>query len=520
MSARAPALAPAARWFVPALLGIVAFALALEITDPPGPGLSPDGLSYLGSAESLVRRGELRVPSAPWRDTDSTVALTRFPPGYSMAIAVATGAGLEPVQSARLVDALAAFVTVFVLVLLVSDATTTLVGLLFGAAMLATPALNLVHVFVLSEPLFLALTALTLSAMVRRPERGLLAGLTAALAVLVRYAGVSLVVAAALWRLRHPGPIRDRVRGALAALAPGLAVQTLWVLRTRRVAPTESIRDFAVYGDFRPTLSQGIGTVASWLVPGPDQFVPSGPHRTLVAALVCVGVLVVALGGARTIARGLGTARSDDASFESSTRLAGRLLAAGSLVVLCYAAVVVASRLLADPEIPFDQRILSPVLLIGTVLVFVVAYHWWRDTRAVLGKIALLVAALAWWSGSALTAYQQARRVRSEGAGYGRDIWRRSDLVEWARTEGRRYPLYSNRSPALYYLVHRTVRNVPLLKEGARMEEFADSVRARGGRVVMFNEPSRWHVTVDSLRRVRGLRPVFVGTSGVVFGPS
>jgi hypothetical protein len=270
LSARASALALVARWFAPALLGIVAFALVLEITDPPGPGLTPDALSYLGSAESLVRRGELRVPSAPWWDTDSTVALTRFPPGYPMAIAVATRAGLEPVQSARLVGALAAFVTSLVLVLLVSDATIPLVGLLFGVALLAMPAVNEVHVYVLSEPLFLALTALTLSAMVRRPQRGLLAGLAAALAVLVRYAGVSLVVAAALWRVRHPGLIRDRVRGALAALAPGLVVQTLWVLRTRRVAPTESIRDFAVYGDIGGTLAQGLGTVLSWLVPEPD----------------------------------------------------------------------------------------------------------------------------------------------------------------------------------------------------------------------------------------------------------
>jgi hypothetical protein len=231
-------------------------------------------------------------------------------------------------------------------------------------------------------------------------------------------------------------------------------------------------------------------------------------------------VLVVALGGARAIARGLSAAPNDEDSFESSTRLSARLLVAGLLVVLCYAAVVFASRLLADPEIPFDQRILSPVLMIVTMLVFVLAYHWWRDTRSVLPKIALLGAALGWWSGSALTTYQQARRVRIEGAGYGREQWRRSDLVEWAKTEGRQYPLYSNRSPALYFLVHRVARNVPLLEQSTRMDEFADSVRARGGRVLMFGQPTRWHVTADSLQRVRGLRPVFVGTSGVVLGPS
>ena len=40
-----------------ALLGILAFALVLAVTDPPGPGLDPDALSYMGAAESLVTQG-------------------------------------------------------------------------------------------------------------------------------------------------------------------------------------------------------------------------------------------------------------------------------------------------------------------------------------------------------------------------------------------------------------------------------------------------------------------------------
>ena len=53
-----------ARWLAPALLGIVAFALVLEITDPPGPGLDPDALAYMGSAQSFALHGEFRNPTA------------------------------------------------------------------------------------------------------------------------------------------------------------------------------------------------------------------------------------------------------------------------------------------------------------------------------------------------------------------------------------------------------------------------------------------------------------------------
>src|SRR3979411_3104814 len=49
-----------------ALLGIVAFTLVLIITEPPGPGLDPDALQYMGAAESLAAHLEYRVPTAEW----------------------------------------------------------------------------------------------------------------------------------------------------------------------------------------------------------------------------------------------------------------------------------------------------------------------------------------------------------------------------------------------------------------------------------------------------------------------
>jgi hypothetical protein len=513
-------LARAARAWPALLAAIAAFALVLATTRAPGPGLDPDAVSYLGAAESLVQRGELRVPFARWSMADSTGPLLRFPPGYSAAIALPMRAGLPPVQSARLINALAAFVTAALLVLLVSDATIPFVGFLFGAALLAMPALHEVHVSVLSEPLFLALTALTLDAMVRRPDRTLLLGLSAALALVARYAGVSLVVAVTLWSALRPAPIRARVQRALAALAPGVAVQGLWMLHTRRVGPPDAIRHIGLYGGFGRSIDEAVGTAASWLVPDPARFTDPLPHRARIAALVAIGLIIVAGHGVRTLTREHRAAERPRNVTDPRMPTATRLLAASALVVVCYLAVVVVSRLLADPDIPFDQRILSPALVLGTLMGCVASYHWWRATRAVPPKIALLGAALLWWSASALTTFREARRVRAEGAGYGRERWRRSDLIAWARAEGSGHPLFTNRPAAVYFLLHRPARDVPLLEEAGRMNEFADSVRAHDGRVLMFVQPTRWFVTIDSLRRVSGLRPVFLGTSGVVLGPS
>ena len=73
------------------LLGAVAFALALTITDPPGPGLDPDALAYMGAAESLAESGAYQIPTAKWASADSTAALAHFPPAYSTVLALQIG---------------------------------------------------------------------------------------------------------------------------------------------------------------------------------------------------------------------------------------------------------------------------------------------------------------------------------------------------------------------------------------------------------------------------------------------
>jgi len=180
------------------LLGIVAFALVLEITVPPGPGLDPDALAYMGSAESFARLGEFRAPTARWWSTDSTAALAHFPPGYATALAAPVKLGMDPMQGARLVQALCAFVIVTTLVLLVSEATAPVAAVLLATALFSMASMHEVHVSVLSEPLFLALLVLALFAMVRHPERPFIAILGGA---------VMLTMNRRARNVSHPNPI-------------------------------------------------------------------------------------------------------------------------------------------------------------------------------------------------------------------------------------------------------------------------------------------------------------------------
>jgi hypothetical protein len=508
-----------ARWLAPALLGIVAFALVLEITDPPGPGLDPDALAYMGSAHSFAMHGEFRTPAARWSSPDSTSMMAHFPPGYATALAVPARLGMDPMQGARLVQALSAFVIVTTLVLLVSEAAAPLAGVLLAAALCSMSSMHEVHVSVLSEPLYLVFVVLTLAAMVRRPDRPWLAGLAAALGTLTRYAGVSLVGAVALWSFARRGTLALRLRRTISAILPAIVLQGLWFVRTERLHGAEPIRKLSVYGNLGPTLKQGASTLTWWLVPNPDDWNEKVPHQGAIALAAACLIVVIALAGALR-ARRASAVGAEPHGAARETPEGVRLLAAAALLLVAYLAILFASRVFADPGIPFDERILSPVTLLGTTIAATGIALWWRSTPAELPKIAVCGALLGWWAAAGSHTRNEARWVFEHGSDFAGDQWRQSDLVDWARTNGATHPLYTNWPVMSYFYLRRPAHDVPRLIEAARIPEFVDSLRTRDGRILEFEVPGTEYVPLDWLSRVHGLRVVARRRDGAVLAAS
>jgi hypothetical protein len=406
----------------------------------------------------------------------------------------------------------AAAVTVTVLVLLVGSATTPLAGILAAVALFAMDAMFEVHVSVLSEPLFLACLALTLAAMVHAPTRPLRSGVPAALGALTRYAGLSLVGAVALWQLLQRAPRAARLRRAVVAVLPALLLQGMWVLRTRRMGGSTAIRRFAVYtGGLRATLAQGGATLAGWLVPDPDA--PSEPmsHHDWLALAVGVVLLVLVIAGAR---RARQLARTTTAAAPST--FAWRLIAASVVLTACYAGMLLASRLLADPAIPLDNRLLAPVLFLATTIVATTIALWWRASRSTLARVVVAGALLGWWSASAADTYDDAEYALEQGSDFAGEQWRRSDLLAWAATRGTTYPLYTNWSAAPYFHLHRPSRLLPLRNDARALVAFPDTLRVRDGRALVFTVAGTEYATAQQLAALRGLRVVARLRDGVV----
>ena len=230
-------------------------------------------------------------------------------------------------------------------------------------------------------------------------------------------------------------------------------------------------------------------------------------------------LVAVTFAGARRLAWREVLGVDANATREPKERLAARLLGASGLLVACYCGVVIVSRLFADPGIPFDERIFAPVFLLLATMVATGAALWWTSTSSVLPRIALFGALLAWWLAAGSVTQDEAQYALDVGSDFAGEAWRRSELLDWARTEGASHPLYTNWPAVLYFYVHRASRDVPLRTESARMAAFVDTVRAHDGRIIEFSAPGPEYVTVDSLRRAAGLRVIAEHEDGVVLAP-
>lgn len=529
------ALRVRAPFLVGLLFGALAFVLVLFATDPPGPGLDPDAMSYLGAAVSLVRAGRYEVPSSDWSSADSVAPLTHFPPGLPTVIALPVALGMSAEQAGRLVVACSALLSVALLVGSVAAAAGLVPAVAAGLALLVTPALVDVHLSVLSEPLFLAClaAALAIMAIPSRP-RPLALGLVAAAAALVRYAGISVPAAAVAWTLLRPARAaaraaawRARVRDAALVALPSLLILGAWGARNASIAarPTTELASptaagarprllLAGYGD---DLALGATTLRQWLAPGVEDSRLQGLLAVGVALLLalCVVVAIRRLSGRERVVRAWPPTIAPDAP------VALRLLLAALLLAAAFVGELLASRLLVFDSIPFDERILAPAIFLAVGAAAVACAVAIRAPRRPparrLAMTATLAGLLAWGVPSCLATADNVTYVLEEGSDFASMAWRDSPTLAWVRAHGAGHALFTNWPVAVYFHLGRVSRDLPAALDSATLGEFAERLRRRHGLVVAFTAPSPDVASPDSIARRLALRPVARFADGVVW---
>ncbi|MGH7656078.1 MAG: hypothetical protein ACREN6_15600, partial [Gemmatimonadaceae bacterium] len=378
----------------------------------------------------------------------------------------------------------------------------------------ATPALLMVHASVLSEPLFLALLALFTWQLARErhthdTKRTLLLGALAAAATLVRYAGASLVVAVvaeAWWTVDGSWITTWRLRARRAFIAAELPVVALavWTFTRPHSEDAEKIRDVGIYSaGLGATLRGGVQTASRWLAPG----VQSDAARAIAAAVVFAALCALVVRTVRSWRRGL----------LPVTEL--RLHRAVAIVLASYAAVVAASRLLADPGIPLDDRMLSPVFLLVALWLGVSLAAFWRECFSARRELILLTAGItaSWVWGSAQVGAEWARDFSSDGGDLAAHEWAASPLVAWAAAAPPGTPLYSNWPAAIWFHTARPTHEIPADLDSSTALEFRAKIEREHGAMLAFTARAGDYAAPDSLAAMAGLVAVERWPGGTIW---
>ena len=307
MTTSASDAGPSARAIPPVMILAVVALVHLAIALPalsPAPHNGGDNAGYLSLAHS-VASGSGYVEA--W---DPALAPhTKYPPLYPALLAGAMGLGAESWITFKLLSLLLVTLSVIVCFAWVRDRRG--VALATGVALVLafSPAFLWSTNWILSDPLFLALTLACLwsfhrSEHVAVPSRWIVAGCAfAILSTFTRTAGLPLVLAvgAALGLAR-------RWR-ALAGFAGVFVVPNLlWWLRSRADGGAQYVSEFWMIDPYQPDLGQaGVGDLTARVLENLQGYVlvhiPAGLSPWSGGALTALGVVLMALALAGWVAR-------------------------------------------------------------------------------------------------------------------------------------------------------------------------------------------------------------------------
>ena len=298
---------PTKRPIRPAMILAAVALVHLAITLPalnPAPHNGGDNAGYLSLAHSLVTGAGYVEAWDP-----ALVPHTKYPPLYPALLAGAMGLGAEAWITFKLLSLLLVTVSVTICFAWVRDRHGILMATGVSLVLAFSPAFLWSTNWILSDPLFLALTFACLwsfhrSEQVAVPSWWILAGCVfAILSTFTRTAGLPLVLAVggALALARH---WRALAGFGVAFVTPNV----LWWLRSRAGGGAQYVSEFWLIDPYQPDLGQaGIGDLAARVLENLQGYVlvhiPAGLSPWSGGALTALGLVLMAAALAGWVAR-------------------------------------------------------------------------------------------------------------------------------------------------------------------------------------------------------------------------
>lgn len=461
-------------------------ALILQYSTPIGLGLTNDSQAYLNGAENILSGNGYGYNSG----RGEVKPLTHFPPANAVTIAgVSWIFGLEPQRAARLLALGLIAANIMLSGLILGWMTHSYLLAVLGALLaVSSGVFYYVHVFLLSEPLYLLVSgmALLIAAVYLERRRWPLlaiAGLLACYAYLTRYVGLAVYGAILVGLLIFLPGWKQKIRSTLIFLCFSLPGVIIWTLRNLSLTGNPTNRNLFYHPISTTETAFGLKNFWTWFLPA--KIIPATPGVVWgwgAAALAFLLVVSVVLALVRAKQK-----------HPSTTRQTALFLF--GIYALGYAALIFLSMTLFDSSTKFEYRILIPALLSGTLVLL--GWLWQALVkRPAWSRVAALVLVFVCLIGNAQNTYTQVNAFHNDGQGFLALRWRISKTVAYIEQMPERV-IYSNRAPVVYLLTDRTAYVLPTRMDDVKERERAgyqaevEKVRAdveNGAVIILFDD--------------------------------
>jgi 4-amino-4-deoxy-L-arabinose transferase-like glycosyltransferase len=427
-------------FIVPGLLAGAALFYLMQY----GPGVSPDSVTYLQTAKSLLAGQGYMTYGNP---------MTHFPPLYSTMLALGGLIPIKLISVSRLVQSAIFALNLIVFCYAVWIASSRNFFAASAAGLLFITAMNIVriHSYVWSEGLFFFLGMsgyILLAYYLENNRRWLLfiASALVGLAILTRYAGLAFLPPVLLLILFRRGySLRHKLPELGMALLIAILPVAIWMLRNMLIADTATNRTLVFHMIKKSRMVQFSQTVTQFFVPWK---IPS-LNPTLFVYLFSFVILILVI----FVVHKHGKVQSQNA--------AGYYLVLLNLIfAAAYLAFVIFSASFLDAAIPMDARMIFPfntVLLM--VLISGLFYLISSQPKFFSVSALVVVIILAGFQGKHTLVFTN--NMFKNGLEYQSYRWRSSETISYLQKLPDDITVYVNARDALVHRINLNTQPIP-----------------------------------------------------------
>jgi len=447
-----------------ALLGIVIQFTATKW----GIGLSPDSATYIAGARSIVDGQGFGFP-----DGDGiSIPITLWPPMFSFILAIPQLVNIDPVMSARWINAFFLAGTTILIGLMVYRSTngSKISSILASLLVVFTYDVIFVHSWAWSEPAFLffgflGLTLLDEYLHSTHKRFLIISSICITMASITRYPGLAFLAAATVALLfidqrdKFPSRILRTIIYSLITSIPFI----LWLIRNFLVGGTIASRPFGYQPIRLDEIYSAVKIMSLWVIPGR---VPASIRRPLLG-LFLVGVFIL------LVASTIQGWKEKSWRRNYSTKLPWIIF----IFTTVYAILVLFAKIYLLPKFPLDDvRYFLPIYIALLYLSVTLIYRLYdylenycgnlSSNRIVrflpsllaIGLIVIGISVLVFHSVHTLRWVEWAHR---KGLGYGSKSWHETALIKYINLLPEDMIIYSNGYDAINVLTERPVYPIP-----------------------------------------------------------